>query len=405
MIVQNLKKILSVGLSLILATVSSPLLYGFQNQSTEPDTGNPTDTAPQSAAELQALVAPIALYPDSLVALVLSAATFPDQVAIADYWLQENKSLTGNALMQAVDKQSWDPSVKALTEFPSVLGDLAKNLTWTSSLGEAYHNQQSEVMTAIQTLRAKAKAAGNLKSSSQITVVQQSPQVIVIQPTNPQIVYVPQYNPTLIYGTPYVVPGYSPGYVAAAGIIGFGAGIAVGALMSGGGGCCSWGYSSWNCGWHGSAAVVYHGGAYYGNSAWHGGYYNGGYHNGYGYNNAYNHSNVANNYRNNGNTYNKNISGNTVNVNKQNAQNFNRSSASNSWAQHSSGSGEHSDAFSGMSGHSGGFGGSGGWSSMAESSRGWGSMHSSGFGGGRFGGGGGGFGGGGFGGFRGGGRR
>jgi hypothetical protein len=405
MIVQNLKKILSVGLSLILATVSSPLLYGFQNQSTEPDTGNPTDTAPQSAAELQALVAPIALYPDSLVAQVLSAATFPDQVAIADYWLQENKSLTGNALMQAVDKQSWDPSVKALTEFPSVLGDLAKNLTWTSSLGEAYHNQQSEVMTAIQTLRAKAKAAGNLKSSSQITVVQQSPQVIVIQPTNPQIVYVPQYNPTLIYGTPYVVPGYSPGYVAAAGIIGFGAGIAVGALMSGGGGCCSWGYSSWNCGWHGSAAVVYHGGAYYGNSAWHGGYYNGGYHNGYGYNNAYNHSNVANNYRNNGNTYNKNISGNTVNVNKQNAQNFNRSSASNSWAQHSSGSGEHSDAFSGMSGHSGGFGGSGGWSSMAESSRGWGSMHSSGFGGGRFGGGGGGFGGGGFGGFRGGGRR
>jgi hypothetical protein len=405
MIVQNLKKILSVGLSLILATVSSPLLYGFQNQSTEPDTGNPTDTAPQSAAELQALVAPIALYPDSLVAQVLSAATFPDQVAIADYWLQENKSLTGNALMQAVDKQSWDPSVKALTEFPSVLGDLAKNLTWTSSLGEAYHNQQSEVMTAIQTLRAKAKAAGNLKSSSQITVVQQSPQVIVIQPTNPQIVYVPQYNPTLIYGTPYVVPGYSPGYVAAAGIIGFGAGIAVGALMSGGGGCCSWGYSSWNCGWHGSAAVVYHGGAYYGNSAWHGGYYNGGYHNGYGYNNAYNHSNVANNYRNNGNTYNKNISGNTVNVNKQNAQNFNRSSASNSWAQHSSGSGEHSDAFSGMSGHSGGFGGSGGWSSMAESSRGWGSMHSSGFGGGRFGGGGGGFGGGGFGGVRGGGRR
>jgi hypothetical protein len=405
MIVQNLKKILSVGLSLILATVSSPLLYGFQNQSTEPDTGNPTDTAPQSAAELQALVAPIALYPDSLVAQVLSAATFPDQVAIADYWLQENKSLTGNALMQAVDKQSWDPSVKALTEFPSVLGDLAKNLTWTSSLGEAYHNQQSEVMTAIQTLRAKAKAAGNLKSSSQITVVQQSPQVIVIQPTNPQIVYVPQYNPTLIYGTPYVVPGYSPGYVAAAGIIGFGAGIAVGALMSGGGGCCSWGYSSWNCGWHGSAAVVYHGGAYYGNSAWHGGYYNGGYHNGYGYNNAYNHSNVANNYRNNGNTYNKNISGNTVNVNKQNAQNFNRSSASNSWAQHSSGSGEHSDAFSGMSGHSGGFGGSGGWSSMAESSRGWGSMHSSGFGGGRFGGGGGGFGAGGFGGVRGGGRR
>ena len=412
MIAQNMKKILSVALSLVLATVSSQVLYAFQPQSPGTDTENPTDTAPQTAAELQALVAPIALYPDSLVAQVLSAATFPDQVAIADYWLQQNSGLAGHALMQQVDKQSWDPSVKALTEFPSVLGDLAKNLTWTSSLGEAYHNQQAEVMTAIQTLRTQAKAAGNLKSSAQITVTQPSPQVIVIQPANPQIVYVPQYNPAVIYGTAYVVPGYTPGYVAAAGIIGFGAGIAVGALMSGG--CCSWGYSSWNCGWHGTA-VVYHGGAYYGNSAWHGGYYNGGYHDGYGYNNAYNHSsygynnsynhtNVANNYKNSGNSYNKNVSGNTVNINKQSSQNFNadRSSASNSWAQHDSGSAAHSDAFSGMSGHSGGFGGSGGWSSMAESGRGWGSMQSSGFGGGRFGGGSGGFGGGGF---RGGGRR
>jgi hypothetical protein len=398
MIAQNMKRILTVALSLVLATVSSQVSYGSQNQFPPTETGNPTETTPNTTPELEALVAPIALYPDSLVAQVLSAATFPDQIAIADYWLEQNKSMTGNALMQAVDKQTWDPSVKALTEFPSVLGNLAKNLTWTSSLGEAYHNQQAEVMTAIQALRAKAKAAGNLKSSPQVTVVQQSPQVIVIQPANPQIVYVPQYNPAVIYGTPYLTPGYSAGDVAAAGIIGFGAGIAVGALM--GGGCCSWGYSSWNCGWHGSAAVVYHGGAYYGNAAWHGGYYNGGYHNGYGYNNAYNHSNVANNFRNNGNTYNRNISGNTVNVNKQNAQNFNRTSASNSWAQHSSAA--HSDAFSGMSGHSGGFGGSGGWSSMAESGRGWGSMHSSGFGGGRFGGGFGGFGGGGF---RGGGRR
>jgi hypothetical protein len=400
MIAQKMKKILSIALSLVLTVVSSQLLYGFQDQSPGTYNGSPTDTTLQSPAELQALVAPIALYPDSLVAQVLTAATFPDQVAIADYWLQQNSGLEGHALMQQVDKQSWNPSVKALTEFPSVLGDLAKNLTWTSSLGEAYHNQQADVMTAIQTLRAQAKAAGNLKSNAQISVVQQSPQVIVIQPTNPQVVYVPQYNPALIYGTPYVVPGYTPGYVAAAGVIGFGAGVAVGALMSGG--CCSWGYSSWNCGWHGTA-VVYHGGAYYGNSAWHGGYYNGGYHNGYGYNNAYNHSNVANNYRNNGNTYNRNVSGNTVNVNKQNAQNFNRSSASDSWAQHSDWSGSHSDAFSGLSGHSGGFGGSGGWSSMAESDRGWGSMHSSGFSGGRFGGGG--FGGGGFGGFRGGGRR
>jgi hypothetical protein len=337
-----------------------------------------------SASELSALVAPIALYPDALVAQILTASTFPDQVAIANYWVEQNKGLAGGALMQAVDKQSWDPSVKALTQFPSVLANLAKNLAWTSSLGEAYHNQQAEVMTAIQTLRAQAKEHGTLKSTPQTTVVQQSPQVIVIQPANPQVVYVPEYNPTVVYGTPYVTPGYTAGDVAAAGIIGFGVGIAVGAMMSGG--CCGWGYSSWNCGWHGTA-VVYHGGAYYGNSAWHGGYYNNGYHGGYN-NNAYHNGNNYNSYdrtnaRNNYNSYkgtgnnNRNISGNTVNVN--------RSSASNSLSQHESSS-EKSGAFGGASGRSGS---SSGWSSRADSSRGWGSMQSSGFSGGRFGGGGG----------------
>ena len=398
------KKILSIILSFIL--VSTPqLLYGFQGAGSEPtnDIGNPTETVPMNASELQALVAPIALYPDALVAQILAASTFPDQVAVASYWLQQNKSLTGSSLMQAVDQQSWDPSVKALTQFASVLDNMAKNLSWTSSLGEVYHNQEAEVMTAIQTLRAQAKAKGNLQSSSQIKVVQQTPQTIVIQSASPQIVYVPQYNPAVIYGYPYVIPGYvapvySTGDMVAASMLSFGAGIAVGAMMSGG--CCGWGYSSWNCGWHGTA-VIYHGGGYYGNSAWHGGYYNGGYHNSYGYNNAYNHS--GNNYNNyhGGNTYNKNVSGNTVNVNRQSTQNLNanRSSGSNSWAQHdNSNGGGKSTAFSGMNGHSGGFGGSSGWSSRAESGRGWGSMGSSGFSGGRFGGGGGGhsFGGGGF---------
>jgi hypothetical protein len=383
------RKILSAVESLILITATSSVLLGSQSEGSAPAdaTGGATSAATMSTSQLEALVAPIALYPDSLVAQILTAATFPDQVAIADYWLQQNKSLAGNTLMQAVDKQSWDASVKALTEFPSVLDNMSKNLTWTSSLGEAYHNQQAEVMTAIQTLRAKAKAAGNLKSSPQVTVVQQSPQVIVIQPANPQVVYIPQYNPTVVYGTPYVTPGYSAGDVAAAGIIGFGAGIAVGAMMSGG--CCGWGYSSWNCGWHGTA-VVYHGGAYYGNAGWHGGYYNGSYHGGYNNSyNSYNRSTVGNSYKS-GSTINNN-----VNVNKQSAQNYksSHSTSASSWGQHDSG-GSKSNAFSGMSGHSGGFGGSGGWSSRAESSRGWGSMRSSGFSGGRFGGGG--FGGGGF---------
>ena len=394
MITGEVNKYLSVALSIVLATTSSKILNGYQTPAV--DTGPPTESAAMSASQLHALVAPIALYPDSLVAQVLTAATFPDEVAIASYWLEQNKNKSEKDLMNDVDKQSWDASVKALTQFPSVLDNLAKNLSWTSSLGQAYHDQQAEVMKAIQTLRAQAKAAGNLKSSPQITVVQQEPQTIVIQPANPQIVYVPQYNPTVIYGVPYVVPSYvyvppppSTGAVVAAGLIGFGAGIAVGAMMSGG--CCSWGYSSWNCGWHGTA-VVYHGGAYYGNSAWHGGYYNGGYHSSYGYNNSYNNSynrtnaqNSYNNNRGNGNTVNRNVSGNTVNVN-----NANRSSASNSWAQHNTGDAGKSGAFGGMAGHSGGLGNSGGWSSKADSGRGWGSMHSSGFGGGRFGGGGGG---------------
>ena len=157
------KQVLAVGLSFILIVASS---YGYRSPESTPETaGGATDGAPMSARELDALVAPIALYPDALVAQILAAATFPDQVAVADYWVHQNQNLTGKSLLQAVDKQSWDSSVKALTEFPSVLDNLAKNLTWTSSLGEAYHNQPSEVMKAIQTLRAKAKSAGNLKSS------------------------------------------------------------------------------------------------------------------------------------------------------------------------------------------------------------------------------------------------
>ena len=401
MVANKAKKILSVAVSLLFIMTSPSSLFGFQSSGSAPanSAGGATAAAEMSASELQALVAPIALYPDSLVAQILTAATFPDQVAIAEYWLQQNKSLTGSALLQAVDKQSWDASVKALTEFPSVLDNMSKNLSWTSSLGEAFHNQQPEVMTAIQTLRAQAKSAGNLKSSPQVTVVQQSPQVIVIQPANPQIVYVPQYNPTVIYGTTYVTPGYSTGDLVAASVLSFGAGIAVGAMISGGGGCCAWGYSSWNCGWHGTA-VVYHGGAYYSNSAWHGGYYNGGYHGGYNNSyNSYNRTNVNNSYHGGGNTYNKNVSGNTVNVNKQSSQNH--STSASSWGQHDTGHSS-SNAFSGMSGHSGGYGdsGGGGWSSRAESNRGWGSMKSSGYSGGRFGGGGSGGGG-----FRGGGGR
>jgi hypothetical protein len=263
-----MKQVLSAALSFLLVIGSMPLDTAAQQSESSGYSGQ---GVPLSADELQQLVAPIALYPDALVAQVLGASTFPDQIAAAASWLQQNSSLTGTTLMETVNTQAWDPSVKALTQFPSVLGNLAANLSWTSSLGEAYHTQAADVMSAVQVLRAKALAAGNLKSGAQLSVVQQSPQVIVIQPVNPQVVYVPVYNPAVVYGYPYVTPGYSTAAIATTAVVAFGVGIAVGAMMSGG--CCAWGYSSWNCGWHGTTAVVYHGGAYYGNSAWHGGYY------------------------------------------------------------------------------------------------------------------------------------
>jgi Protein of unknown function (DUF3300) len=274
---------LALTLCLVIAFARSEVAYGQQEPTSAPSTGaetqaQSTEPAPQSAQQIQSLVAPIALYPDALVAQILSGSTFPDQIALAQNWVLQHTDLSGKKLMEEVNKQDWDASVKALTQFPSVLDDMAKNLAWTSQLGEVYHYQPKDVMEAVQALRAKAEAAGNLKSSEQIKVVQQSPSTIVIEPANPQVVYVPQYNPAVIYGTTYVVPNYTAADVAAASVISFGAGIAIGAMMSSA--CCSWGWSSWSVGWHGGA-IAYGGHPYYGNAAWRGGYGAYGYH-GYG---------------------------------------------------------------------------------------------------------------------------
>ena len=388
---KEVKRVWAVTVGVVLAVGSSQALFEYRGSNVvlAAETGTPTQATPISQSELKALVAPIALYPDKLVAVVLAAATFPDQVAIAEYWLQEHKSLTGSALVQAVNTQSWDASVKALTQFPSVLGNMAKSLSWTSQLGEAYHNQKTEVMAAIQSLRAQAKADGNLKSTPQLTVEQQTPQTIVIEPANPQVVYVPEYNPAVIYGYPYVTPGYTPAEVAATSALTFGAGVAAGALLGGG-------WNAWGCDWSGGA-VLYNHNAFYGNAAWHGGYV-GGYHP-YGYDGGYHpYGNDAFNRQFNGNEFNRNVSGNTVNVNRASAFSDNHFADANSWAQHDNWAGK-SNAFSGLSARGGDLGG---WSSRADSARGWGSLRSSGFGGFRsFGG----FHGGGFGGFHGGGFR
>jgi hypothetical protein len=199
-----------------------------------------------SQAQLEALVAPIALYPDALVSQVLMASTYPLEVAEASNWIKSNTNLKGDALNKALQQQNWDASVKSLVSFPPVLEMMGSQLSWTQQLGNAVLAQQSETMSAIQALRAKAKKAGTLESNSQQTVTTQgsgSSQTIIIEPANPQVVYVPTYNPTVVYGAwaypaypPYAY--YPPGYVAGTALLSFGVGMAVGAALWGG---CHWG--------------------------------------------------------------------------------------------------------------------------------------------------------------------
>ena len=272
----QIQKAVAILMSFFLVLGTFPIGAIAQNA---PPAATQEEYSTLSADELDGVVAPIALYPDALVAQILGASTFPYEIVDATLWLKDNSQLKGDALAKAVDQQSWDPSVKALTQFPSVLDNLAKNLAWTSALGEASATQQPDVMAAVQRMRAKAQAAGNLKSSPEIKVVQESPQTIVIQPANPQIVYVPVYNPAVVYGVPYAYPGYvyvvPPPPTAA---IVFGVGIMVGAMVYGG--CCGWGWSYWGTSWH-SRTIVYNRNVYVGNSYWRGGYYGGGYRPGY----------------------------------------------------------------------------------------------------------------------------
>src|SRR4029077_2902817 len=207
----------------------------------------PVQAAQQTSEQLQQLVAPIALYPDALVAQILAAATYPDQVVEADRWLQQHADLKGEQLGKEVDKQPWDPSVKALAEFPSVLANLDKNLSWTSSLGDAYVNQQQDVMSAVQVMRDRAEKAGNLKSTSQEKVSKQG-QTIVIEPAEPEVVYVPEYDPWLVYGEPI---GIWPGWYSYPGLYLPGPGIAFGfGLGIGFFGGFGWGWHHWGYDWH-----------------------------------------------------------------------------------------------------------------------------------------------------------
>src|SRR6266566_4533212 len=162
----------------------------------------------QTPGQLDELVAPIALYPDELVAQVLGACTYPTEIVEADRWMQEHSGLKGQELAQVVDQQSWDPSIKALTQFPSVLANLDKNLSWASALGDAYFNQSQDVLDAVQVMRKRAQSAGTLKTTAQETVTTKD-QTVIIEPANPEIVYLPEYDPWIVYGAPLLAyPGY-----------------------------------------------------------------------------------------------------------------------------------------------------------------------------------------------------
>lgn len=212
---------------------------------------------PLTADQLYQLVSPIALFPDKLLAQVLAGAGYPDQISAADNWLAQNRGLQPAAVLTAANQQPWDSSIRGLTLFPDVLDQMAKNIDWTTQLGYAYLNDPSDVMNAIQVMRQRADRKGTLKDTPQQrvvispvppdyveptaylpTVVAIPDEIIVIEPSQPDILYVPYYDPWVVYGEPvraypgYHLPhGYSGGDMLATGIVSFGAGMALAALI------------------------------------------------------------------------------------------------------------------------------------------------------------------------------
>lgn len=208
------------------------------------------------------MVAPIALYPDALVSQILAGSTYPTEIVEADRWMQEHSDLKGQDLANEIDNQPWDPSVKALTQFPSVLANMDKNLSWTSALGDAYVNQPDDVMNAVQVMRSRAQQAGNLKGNDQVSVKTQG-HTIVIEPTDPEVIYVPAYDPWIVFGAPVVAwPGWYPYpglYIGGPGIS-FGLGFHVGFFAGFG-----WGWHNWGLDW-GHRTVIFNHGAYFSHS-------------------------------------------------------------------------------------------------------------------------------------------
>jgi hypothetical protein len=229
---------------LVLAFVVTVLPSVQQPMAQEAQSATAAGTRAFSQQELDELLAPIALYPDALLAQVFMASTYPMEVVEASRWAKANPNLKGKDLEDALQGQSWDPAVKSIVAVPQVLTMMDEKLDWTQKLGDAFLAQQKEVMETVQNLRAKAKEAGNLQSTSEQTVkteVEGSQTLVIIESAEPEKVYVPVYNPTTIYGTwwysyppPYYY--YPPGYVARPGLW-FAAGVIVGGAIWGN---CNW---------------------------------------------------------------------------------------------------------------------------------------------------------------------
>jgi Protein of unknown function (DUF3300) len=229
-----------------------------------------TDSAPPAhpplaRSQLEQLVAPIALYPDALVAQVLAASTYSEQVVEADRWRAALGYATADQIASAADAQNWDPSVKALTAFPGVLAEMARNLQWTIDLGNAYFNQPQDVLEAVQVMRQRAQAAGTLRTTPQEAVRYEGGN-IELAPVDPEFVYVPTYNPWAVYGEPVApYPGFSLlgtiGNFLGSGVLRYGFGIAMSAFAH-----TPWGWLAWGLDWL-AHSLMFHQSAYDSHSA------------------------------------------------------------------------------------------------------------------------------------------
>src|SRR5579883_1858351 len=261
-LMRSMRRIVAGGCLLALALTPSAVFS--QQPIPVPDTGQPIpvpdagQAAPApvlSANELDGLVAPIALYPDPVISQILVASTYPLEVVEAYQWLQRNPGLTGQALTQAAAQQNWDPSVQALVVFPDVLQRLNQDVSWTTNLGNAFLNQQGDVMAAVQRMRLSAEQSGKLVSTPQQQVIMTSDAgqpVVEIEPVNPEVIYVPTYDPAWIWG-PAVYYPYPRWYYPHSGFY-FGVGIGVGAFFGGGWG--GWGGWGWHPAWGHRTVIV-----------------------------------------------------------------------------------------------------------------------------------------------------